>query len=803
MSRFYMDNDWRFSEEFSEEMINTGYDTSAMKCVRIPHTVKELPFHYFDEKMYQMVSGYIHKFDAPSEWQGKTLLLTFEAVAHEATVYLNGELLGVHSTGYTAFTFDISDKVKLGSENVLVVKCDSRESLNTPPFGFVVDYLTYGGIYRDVYIDVKEDAYFADVFVKTKLSQRYEQDGVYRCGQTALDIDIVLAGKADDTTVKASIRRKGDEEYETLTESPAAGSLYIVTGDRELWDIDNPALYELRLELIRGDAVIDTFTTNVGYRRAEFRKNAFYLNGRKVKIRGLNRHQSYAYVGYAMPDSMQKLDAEILKKELGVNTVRTSHYPQAHSFIERCDELGLLVVTEFPGWQHIGDDAWKTQAVENAREMITQYRNHPSIILWGVRINESGDDEGFYARTNALAHELDPTRQTCGVRSFKKGIFQEDVYTYNDFSNDARLTGCLKKSEVTSDVEKPYLITEFNGHMYPTKAYDWEEHRLEHLKRHVAVLDKVAGADDISGCIGWCMFDYNTHKDFGSGDKICYHGVMDMFRNPKLAAAIYAMQQDETPVLQITSTMDIGEHPASNRGDVYILTNLDSVKMYKNDSFIKEYVPSESKAKNLRHGPILIDDIIGSAIKEGEPDMSEKEAEDLKALLNAVAKDGLYGIPKITMAKAAAFSMKYHVSMDDAVKLYNKYVGDWGGAATTYRFEGYKDGELVKEINVAPAMEYHLETIASSEVLKETHTYDVAEVRIRACDEYGNTLPFAVDPLKLETTGDIELIGPDMISLQGGMTGVYVKSVGKSGKGSLRITEQSGAEHVVEFSVEV
>lgn len=128
-------------------------------------------------------------------------------------------------------------------------------------------------------------------------------------------------------------------------------------------------------------------------------------------------------MGYAMPASIQRMDAEVLKKELGLNAVRTSHYPQSQEFINRCDELGLMVFTEIPGWQHIGDEAWKAQAVENVKDMVIQYRNHPSIILWGVRINESQDDDEFYRRTNAIAHKLDDTRQTGGVRAHKRAVF--------------------------------------------------------------------------------------------------------------------------------------------------------------------------------------------------------------------------------------------------------------------------------------------------------------------------------------------------------------------------------------------
>ena len=142
-------------------------------------------------------------------------------------------------------------------------------------------------------------------------------------------------------------------------------------------------LYEVKTELLQNGNVLDENITLFGFRTAVFLQDGFYLNGKKVKLRGLNRHQSYPYVGYAMPESMQKRDADILKNELGVNAVRTSHYPQSRHFVERCDELGLLVFTEIPGWQHIGDEIWKKQAVENVKDMVEQYRNHPSVILWG------------------------------------------------------------------------------------------------------------------------------------------------------------------------------------------------------------------------------------------------------------------------------------------------------------------------------------------------------------------------------------------------------------------------------------
>ena len=145
--RYYINNDWLFSEQFEAKMVQEDYNTAEMKEVRIPHTCKELPFHYFDEHIYQMVSGYRRQIQVPKEWKGKKILLTFEGVGQDCQVFLNGTLVGEHHCGYTAFTVDLSDGLVYGETNLLAVRVDSRENLNIPPFGFVIDYMTYGGIF--------------------------------------------------------------------------------------------------------------------------------------------------------------------------------------------------------------------------------------------------------------------------------------------------------------------------------------------------------------------------------------------------------------------------------------------------------------------------------------------------------------------------------------------------------------------------------------------------------------------------------------------------------------------------------
>lgn len=806
--RLYLNDDWLFTEQFEDSLAAPEYPENTLQPIRLPHTCKETPFHYFDESLYQMVSGYRRHLLIPKDWQGKRILLTFEGAAHDSTVFCNGKKVGEHHCGYTAFTVDLTDNVLYGQDNLLCVRLDSRENLNVPPFGYVIDYMTYGGIYRDVRLEVKEKVSLSDIFVHTAID--------FRSSPVTAQItsEITLTESDENVTIRQYYMPKStataQESWRLLCEQTVSAD---VSCDKEfsltatitaplLWDTEEANLYILKTQLYQDNTLLDETETTFGIREAVFKKDGFYLNGRKLRIRGLNRHQSFPYVGYAMPKSMQRLDADLLKKELGLNAVRTSHYPQSHYFLERCDELGLLVFTEFPGWQHIGDDSWKAQAVANAEDMIRQYRNHPSIILWGIRINESPDDDAFYEKTNAVAHKLDPSRPTGGVRAMKKSHLLEDVYTYNDFLHDGEMPGCDPKKKVTSDMEKPYLISEYNGHMYPTKAFDNEERRSEHAIRHANVLDAVAGQSDIAGSFGWCMFDYNTHKDFGSGDRICYHGVMDMFRNPKLAANIYACEQEQTPVLEITSSMDIGEHPGCNRGNIYILSNADSVKMYKNDRFIKEYLPGMSPYKHLKHGPILIDDFIGDSLAQNER-FRPKHAKEITDAMNLVARGSLNHIPKRLYLTALKLLLIYHIDFAEVTRLYTKYIGDWGGTATIYRFDAIKDGKVVKSVTKEPVREIRLEAEADHTILTEQHSYDVALVRIRAVDDHGNVLPFYQEPVRLITEGDISIIGPDTIALQGGMGGTYVKSTGRSGRGALLLQSKTAGEIRIPFQIKI
>lgn len=753
-------NDWLFTENF-----DAGFDEAV--SVRLPHTAKEIPYNYINCRDYQMVCGYRKIFTASGDWQGKKLILRFDGAAHEATVFCNGERVGYHACGYTAFCVDITDLVRLGGENVIDVRLDTRESLNIPPFGFVIDYLCYGGLYREVTLEVKEPEYIKEVLIENTGLREIRVRIASECGSLVTDI-------VDNSGAVIS--------------SAVGKAFELNVPEAELWSVDSPALYTARVRAMRGGECVDEKRLRFGFRTVKFKSDGFYLNGERLKIRGLNRHQSYAYVGYAMPRSVQELDAEILKNELGVNAVRTSHYPQSQHFISRCDELGLLVFTEIPGWQHIGDEDWKRQAVKNTDEMVRQYIHHPSIMLWGVRINESQDCDELYRRTNAVAHTLDSGRQTSGVRYIEKSRLLEDVYAYNDFSHCGDNAGLKPKKSVTAKKHNGYLVSECNGHMFPTKAFDDERHRLDHALRHAKVLDAMYADDDISGIFPWCMFDYNTHQDFGSGDGICYHGVMDMFRNPKLASAVYASQSEDKPCCVVSSSMDIGEHPAGDIGRVYVFTNADCVRLFKDGVFVREFAPSREEYPALPHPPVIIDDFIGELLITQEG-FDEKTAAAVKECLLAVAKFGPSSLPPKILAKFARLMLLKGFKFSDGVELYGKYIGNWGGEATKWRFDAVKGGKLICSVTRSPGQRVHLEVSTSKTQLCEGDTYDAADVRIRAVDEHGNLAPYWQEPVILKCSGPIMLIGPEIISLKGGSGGCYVKTCGSSGSAELCVND--------------
>ncbi|MCA9956967.1 MAG: glycoside hydrolase family 2 protein, partial [Anaerolineales bacterium] len=521
--------------QFAAQKLSLDAPDDCFVPVTLPHSNKLFDHHNVDNAAYQFISTYRKKFHwHPSPEDDNALVfLDFDGVMLACDVYLNGRFLHQHLGGYAPFSVDITHQLQEG-ENTVTLHVDSRERKDIPPYGHLVDYLTFGGVYRDVHLRQVNVSHIDNIFVQTTNVMQHPQ----------LMAEIRLSHLQPDLTLQASVLDSNGQEVAALQHTVESQTNRLEWPDLPpvaLWSLDTPTLYTLQVTLWENGRLLDTLSTRFGFRQAEFRADGrFYLNDQPLPLFGLNRHQTYPYIGAAAPARLQRQDADILKHELACNIVRTSHYPQSPHFLDRCDEIGLLVFEELTGWQHVGDEKWQALCLDELETLITRDRNHPSIILWGVRVNESGDNDVFYTRTNALAHQLDHTRQTGGVRDFLGSSFLEDVYTHNDFSMGVR-----------TPTEQPHLITEFAGHMFPTKIWDHEERLIDHALLHAKIHNLQLGHAQIAGAIGWCAFDYATHIEFGSGDRICYHGVMDIFRLPKFAAYLYETQVDNPPLIRV------------------------------------------------------------------------------------------------------------------------------------------------------------------------------------------------------------------------------------------------------------
>lgn len=773
--RQYINFNWKYVDNYKVEYLQKFPET--YEVVDIPHNVKDLPYNYFDEKCYQKVVTYLKEFDVNEIVKDNITILRFEAFMVKAKIYLNDAFLGEFVSAYNPIEIDVSNQIKQENNKLLVI-LDGKEDDLVPPFGYAVDYLTFAGIYREVSINVQPKVYISKSLVSGDM-----HGNVY--------IKDIVGG---DKYIAHKITHKVYYDDKLVKETDESSFLI---ENRVTWELDDPALYTLET-VLESEYGVSTYKTRFGFRSVFFTKEGFYLNSKKIKLVGLNRHQSYPYVGYAMPRSAQEDDANILKYEAGVNVVRTSHYPQSEHFLNRCDEIGLLVINEIPGWQHISkDEKWRNQYYENVRSMVIEEYNHPSLIAHGIRIDESQDDHELYEKGNKIAHELDKSRPTLGVRNFKNSELLENIYAYNDF-RCSDLSKGLDNPKSVKLKNKPYLVTEYMGHMEPTKATDSSAQKIHHALRHALVINDNFKYERSCGAIGWCFVDYYTHVDFGSGDHICPHGVFDMYRNKKYAASVYASQQDEFPVMEVLCNMRPGDFKEATYQEVYVASNADYIELYKNGEFVKKFTANTDKFKHLRHPLILIDDLIGTTFKDER--FSDKDKVVLSKLLSYLS---FYGMQKLKVShyfSIARLMIKYKLKYSDLVDLYNQHCAAWGGKAKTYTFKAYKDEKMFKEVSLGPSLSFDLNVSVSKEELVNSDTYDVTRVSVFYVDQYNNIMSYANKPVVINVEGPIELIGPSIESLLGGQLSIYVKSKNEKGTGKLTIICE---DIVKEISVEV
>jgi beta-galactosidase len=491
-SRTYEFNQgWLFGGEFTAAAAGRDYDDGDFTPVTLPHTVTELSWGNWDPAEWERRWIYRKHFDLP-ETAGRRVFADFGGVMVNASVFLNNVKVSAHQGGYLPWSAELTGHLA-PADNLLAVVVDSRW-LHVPPAGNArgaasIDYLQPGGIYRDVTLRTVPDVYLADVFARPASvltsSRRVDVQATIDVPRRPAGPVRVTAQLEDRSSVLATaslsvpIRSAG----RTVARLSLTG-----IGDVQLWSPDTPRLYTVRVTAVNADGQTHATVVRIGFREAVFGVNGFYLNSERLKIFGLNRHQLFPYLGMAAGARLQRRDAEILKSELNCNMVRCSHYPQSPHFLDACDELGIMVWQEVPGWQWIGDEAWQDILMQNVSDMVIRDRSRPSVIVWGTRVDESQNYQKLYARTRSVAGRLDGSRPTTGAMDkYSTSGWAQDVFSFDDYySSDGNASLLPALPGV------PYLVSEAVGALTGAPQYRWTDPAAvlaEQARMHAQVHD--------------------------------------------------------------------------------------------------------------------------------------------------------------------------------------------------------------------------------------------------------------------------------------------------------------------------
>ncbi len=577
----------------------------------------DLSWQNWDPASWQDVWLYRRHFSLPKEFAGRRVFVDFDGVMVSADVSINGTALPTHQGGYLPFSHELTHLLK-ENDNVLDVKVDARFQ-NVPPEGSprglsAVDYYVPGGIIRGVHLRAVPESFLCDVYAKPvdvlQPTRRIEVTCSIDSGDAPRGSVHLESKLMDGTRVVASARKDVAIARSGRTDVALTVSNL---GAVKLWDVDAPHLYNVITTLWSNGKPVHEYCNRIGFREARFTVDGFFLNGRRLRLFGLNRHELYPYVGYAMPARVMRKDAEIIRNQFHCNIVRCSHYPQAPAFLDACDELGLMVWEEPPGWQYIGDAAFEDQVVQNVGDMIRRDRNHASIVIWGVRVNESADNQPLYRRTTALAKSLDDSRPDSGSMTHFNNWqtdWHEDVFAMDDYH--AAPDGSLAIFPPLPGV--PYMLAETVGQRTYTRDGFGNVYRragdvatqykqaIYHAKAH----DMAASYPRFCGVIAWCAFEYGSPMNSHKGVK--NPGVADVFRIPKLGASFYQSQVSPavSPVIIPNFYWDFGEStPRGPGNNAAIFSNCERLELYLDGKPHSTLQPDRTTYSNLKYPPFF------------------------------------------------------------------------------------------------------------------------------------------------------------------------------------------------------
>ncbi len=617
---FSMNTNWLFGGRYTAGSETSSYDDSNFAPVTVPHTVVPLSWKDWNYPAWQQVWIYRRHFSGAGlldpHRPGNRILVDFDGVMVNATVSVNDHVVATHQGGYLPFSAELTGKVT-GAGNLLSVVVDSR-CLSVPPVGVgrgpgSVDFFQPGGIYRDVRLRVLPQAFLADLFARP---------ADVLGSQPRVDIECTLDSAATTHSEGTLLVQlfDGQRQITAQTVAVTAGSPGTSTarlsltgfGPVSLWSPDSPRLYTVRASLNFPGIGRHTLSRRIGFREASFRPDGFFLNGKRLQLFGLNRHQLYPYAGMAMGARAQRKDAEILKDEFNCNMVRCSHYPQSPDFLDACDELGLLVWEEAPGWHNVSTmAAWQDAVVRDVRDMVIRDRSRPSVIIWGTRLNECENFPGLWAATRQAARELDSARPSSGAMAFHEdGIWNEDVFAYNDYGTADKTGNVALKPPFPG---LPYLISEAVGvEAVKPQHFSWTDPPAwlaRQAAMHGQAQSQARSNPGYAGVLAWAGFDYGSLLGPGPYD-IKWAGVADGFRVPKPGAAIYQAQGDPAvrPVIVPVFFWEAaGPVPAPDQ-TAMIASNCERLEVFIGGTQVASAQPATSSPLygGLAHPPFLV-----------------------------------------------------------------------------------------------------------------------------------------------------------------------------------------------------
>jgi beta-galactosidase len=615
---------WRFLLGDAKGAEATGFDDSRWEIVCAPHIDRLEPSEASGGRNYQGVCWYRKHFTVSEDMANKLVLVHFEAIMGKQWVYVNGRLVKEHLGGYLPITIDLSaEGVKAGDQCLIAVKADNSDDKNYPPGKQQnqLDFAYHGGMYRDVWLIGKSSIAITDAIERNQVAG----GGVFihfdNISEKKADvfIDVELGSnlpKSKSVTLLARIKDADGRLVKTLRQSRAVANYSLFTihyslNNPRLWSPESPYLYTVELQVLDGKKSLDGGIVRMGIRKAEFRgKDGFWLNGKPYhQLVGGNRHQDFAYVGNALPNSQQWRDVMRLK-QAGMTIIRAAHYPQDPSFMDACDELGLFIIVPTPGWQFWNKDPkWGEMVHQNTRDIIRRDRNHPCVLMWEPILNETRYPEDFALKALQVTRDEYPwpgrpvaaaDMNSAGVKDNYDVLYD---WAYNIDNAKYDIDKCIFTREWGEYVDDWYAHNAINR-----AARGWGEHAQ--LAAALSLADTYGQMyhgqrQFIGGCL-WHPFDHQRgyHPDAYVG------GIYDAFRQPKYALDMFKAQSTNT------------QHPSPNThflsiahemtqfspADVTIFTNCDSVRLTALNGWKSATLPVVHNPNDQPNAPVVFKD---------------------------------------------------------------------------------------------------------------------------------------------------------------------------------------------------